>query len=71
MGSEEAAPAQTAVVEAAWFLGNLAGLNDGTENRGLSDVRIGNRLLNVSVKIARACVPQGICTCRRTWSGAS
>ena len=32
--SEQAAPAQTAAMEAAWFLGNIAGLNDGRITRG-------------------------------------
>ena len=40
---EQTAPAQTAAMEAAWFLGNLAGLNDGTGNKGLSEVRTENQ----------------------------
>ena len=42
MGPEEATPAQTAVMEAALLLGNFAGLKDGTDNQGLSEVRNGN-----------------------------
>ena len=36
-------PSQTAALKAAWLLGSLAGINDGTENQSLSEIRVENR----------------------------
>ena len=72
LDSEQAAPAQTAAMEAAWFPGNLVGLTDGAESKGLSEARVGNRFeaLAVGDETEEGVIPAGS-GARTEWAGAS